>query len=202
MILLLGVGMLVMGAMMWSVIKSNFGIADDINDVICISCVQYFTISNLVLAIGSAITILILIYCIAVKEDKLKLGVLIIAFYTLAGIVAIIIVTTAPIWLSRQTDIVQRFIDSSKSSFRKQLVDEDIRETWENYQYKFGCCGVQDYKDYNYIYWRSYSNSVPISCCNLTTVLNSVAIECSTVVKNVTDDDVSSYYIMEKGVLM
>ena len=195
-ILLLSFGMFVCGTLMWSVINGHFGIADSIDNVICRSCVVAFTISTLILAIGSALTIFILICCFVANRHKFNFGLIFTMFYTLVAIIAIIIMIAAPIWLSRQSDIVQRFEDSSKVTFRNQHINVTIRETWNDYQDKFGCCGVYDYTDY-YTYF-GFNYTIPLSCCNLTTI-KSEDIDCSRIVKHVTKADVSSYYIYGRG---
>ena len=160
------------------------------------SCVIGLTISTIILVIGRTLTLLLLCCCFVAKLHKFNLGLLITVFYTIAAIFAIIIVITTPIWLSEQSDIVQRFEESSKSSFRMQVIDPSIREIWDVYQYHFGCCGVQDYKDYYKYFGRNYS--IPISCCNHTT-LDDTSIDCSIIVQKVTDKDISSYYIYGTG---
>ena len=195
-ILLLSFGMFVAGVIMWNVINNYFGIADDIDYVICKSCVIWFTISILILLIGSAVTIIVLICCLATNRDKFNSGLLISIFYTLAGVIAVITIIAVPIWFYRQSNIVQRFEDSSKVSFIKQSTNADVRVIWDDYQDKFGCCGVRDYKDY-YNYFGHYY-SIPMSCCNHT-ALDSAGIECSAIVRNITEKDISSYYIYRKG---
>ena len=194
--LLLSLVIFIVGAKMWATINGHLGIAANIDDVICFSCVQFITVSTFILFIGSAISSSVLCCCFAARLHKFNFGLLIAIFYTVAGVIAIIIVITTPIWFSRQNDIMQRFEDSSKSSFLKQIFDVNITETWNDYQYKFGCCGVEDYKDY-YKYF-GHNHSIPTSCCNFTT-LSSVGIDCSTIVRKVTDEDISSYYIYGKG---
>lgn len=195
-ILLLGFGMFVAGAVMWSAIDSYFGIVD-VNFVICKTCVICFTISTLVLFIGSAVTIVVLICCFATNRHEFNSGLLITIFYTLAGVIAVIALVVTPIWLHRQSSIVQRFKESSEDSFAKQSSNADVRVTWDNYQQKYGCCGARDYKDYDYFGFR-HGYSVPMSCCNHTT-LDSAGIECSVIVKHVTENDTSSYYVYERG---
>lgn len=197
-LLLLSFGMFVAGAIMWSVINGYFGIVDDVDFVICKQCVICFTISTLILFIGSAVTIAVLICCFATNRHEFNSGLLITIFYTLAGVIAIISVIAVPIWLYRQNSILQRFEESSKVSFIKLSTNADIRVTWDNYQTKFGCCGVHDYKDYYSYFGIRLNNSIPMSCCNHTT-LDSVGIECSKIVRNVTEKDISSYYIYGKG---
>ena len=192
--LLLSLAMFIVGVRTWITINGHFGIAANVDDVICFSCVQYITYSTIFLVIASAISILILCCCFAAKLHKFNSGLLITILYTLAALIAIVLVVTIPIWFSRESNVLQRFEESSRSTFLKQIFDASISETWNDYQNKFGCCGVEDYKDY-YKYFGS-NHSIPISCCNFTS-LNSV--DCSTVVQKVTDEDVSSYYIYRKG---
>jgi hypothetical protein len=196
MMLLLSFGTFVVGAMLWKTINGHFEIANSIDDVICFSCVIALTLSTLVFVIGSAITLSILCCSFAAKLHKFNLGLLIVIFCTVVGIAAIVIVITTPIWLSRQSDIVQRFEESSKSSFQKQINNLLILVTWDDYQHKFGCCGVHGYKDYYKYFGQNYS--IPFSCCNSTT-LTSAGIDCLTIVQKVTDDDISSYYIYGTG---
>jgi hypothetical protein len=106
MILLLGFGMFVAGAVMWSVINGFFGIVEDVNFVICKECIICFTISALILFIGSAVTITVLICCFATNRHEFNSGLLITLFYTLAGVIAVITLIAASIWLHRQSNIV------------------------------------------------------------------------------------------------
>lgn len=195
-ILLLSFGMFVAGAVLWRVINGYFGIVDDIDFVICKNCVICFTISTLILFIGSVVTIIVLICFFATNRHEFNSGLSIAIFYTLAGVIAVIIVIAEPIWLHRQSNILQRFEESSKITFAKQSTNADVRVTWDNYQERFSCCGVRDYKDYYYYFGRDYS--IPMSCCNHT-ALDSAGIECSAIVRNVTERDISSYYIYGKG---
>jgi hypothetical protein len=80
----------------------------------------------------------------------------------------------------------------------KQSTNVKVRVTWDDYQNKFGCCGVRDYKDYCNDSGLQHSYSIPMSCCNHT-ALDSAGIECSAIVRNITETDVSSYYIYENG---
>ena len=192
-ILLLGLGMFIAGAVLWSAIDSYFGIVD-VNFVICKTCVICFTISTLVLFIGSAATIAVLICCFATNRHEFNSGLLISIFYTLAGVIAVITLLVTPIWLDTQSSIVQRFGESSEDSFAKQSSNADIRDTWDNYQRKYGCCGARDYKDY----YGFRHDSVPMSCCNHTT-LDSAGIKCSAIVRHVTENDTSSYYVYARG---
>ena len=191
-ILILNTFMFIAGAVVWKVLSEHFGIADNIDTVICYKCVRIFTLATSILAIGSAVIVFTFIGFFAAKFHKFNFGVVIAFTYTMALILAIIIVITAPIWLDRQSNILQRFEDSSKVSFQNQMSNETIRDIWDNYQERFGCCGVRNYRDYYTYFGRNYS--IPLSCCNLTTLLPA-DIDCSTVVKNVTEEDVSSYYI-------
>ena len=195
-ILLLSFGMFVAGAVMWSVLNGHFGIVDDIDFVICEKCIICFTISTLILFIGSIAIIVVLICCFATNRHEFNSGLSTTIFCTLAGVIAVIIVIAEPIWLNRQSNIVQRFEESSKIKFSKQSTNADVRVTWDNYQERFGCCGVRDYKDYYYYFGRYYS--IPMSCCNHT-ALDSAGTECSAIVRNVTEKDISSYYIYGKG---
>ena len=194
--LLLSLGMFVVGVKIWVTINGHFDIATSYDDVICFTCIKYLTVSTIIFVIGSALTLSILCCCYATKLHKFNFGLLITIFCTVAGVIAIIIVITTPIWFSKQSDIVQKFEESSKSSFRKQINDASIRDTWDDYQSKFGCCGVQDYKDYYKYFGQNYS--IPISCCNFTT-LTSANIDCSAIVQKVTDEDISSYYVYGTG---
>ena len=188
--------MSVVGIIMWKTIDGHFDIARHDN-VICYSCIVGFTISTICLAIGSLITLLIFCCYLYCKLHKFNFGYLITTFYTVAGIAAIIILITAPVWFSKLSDnILQNFEESSKSLFRTQSTDDSFREIWDDYQSKFGCCGVQNYKDYYKYFGRNYP--IPVSCCNYTT-LTSARLDCLTIINNVTDEDVSSYYIYGKG---
>ena len=193
-ILLLSFGMFVAGAVMWSVIGGYFGIVDDVDFVICKTCVIFFTISTLILFIGSVVTIIALICFFATNRHEFNSGLSITIFYTLAGVIAVIIVIAEPIWLHRQSNILQRLEESSKITFAKQSTNADVRMIWDDYQERFSCCGVRDYKDYYYYFGRGYS--IPMSCCNHI-ALDSAGVECSAIVRNVTEK--SSYYIYGKG---
>ena len=199
-VLVLSLTMSILGAVMWSVVDDRFQIAVNIDDVICIPCIKGFTISTLFVAIGSALTIFILICCYVTERHKFNLGLVITIFYTFAAIAAIVFVITELIWLSQQSesDVVQRFEESSKLSFRKQVTDDDIRKIWNDYQHRFQCCGVRDYQDY-YIYF-GHHYPISTSCCNITT-LQYKAIECSAIVKNVTENDVFFDNIYGNGCL-
>ena len=197
-ILLLGLGMFIAGTVMWIVTDDYFEIVD-VNYVICKECVICFTISTLILFIGSAVTITVLICCFATNRHEFNSGLLITIFYTLAGIIAIITLTVTPVWLHRQSSIVQRFEESSEDSFAKQSSSADIRVIWDNYQRKYGCCGARDYKDYYDYFGFRHGYSVPMSCCNRTT-LDSAGIECSAIImRRVTENDTSSYYVYGEG---
>ena len=188
--------MLIAGALMWKVLDEHFEIADNINTVICYSCVMAFTIATSILVVGSTVVLLTFIGFFAAKLHKFNFGIVLIAFYTLALVIAIVIVITTPIWLERQSNVVQRFEDSSEVTFRKQIRNAMIRDIWDNYQERFGCCGIQNYRDYRTYFGDKYS--IPLSCCNLTTLLQA-DINCSAVIKDVTEEAVSSYYIYGKG---
>ena len=114
--LLLSLAMFIVGVKMWITINGHFGIAANVDDVICVSCVQFIAYSTIILVIASAISILILCCCFAAKLHKFNFGLVIAILYTLAGLIAIILVITTPIWFSRESNVLQRFEDSSSSS--------------------------------------------------------------------------------------
>ena len=194
--LLLSLGMFIVGVKIWGIINGHFDIATSYDDVICFTCIKYLTVSTIIFVIGSVLTLLILCCNFCAKLHKFNSGVLITIFCTVAGLIAILNVIATPIWFVKQSDIMQKFIESSKSSFQNQFDDFLIFATWDDYQSKFGCCGVKDYKDY-YKYFEQ-DTAIPTSCCNLTTLIPA-NIDCSTIVQQVTDDDIAFYYIYGTG---
>lgn len=179
---------------MWKAIDKFFRIADNVDEVICVSCVTWFTYTTIILGLGGIITIISQIGCCAFKCEKLSIGMLIMLFCTVAGMLSIITITTEPIWLSKQSNILDRFEKSSNLSFRKQLSNATIQGIWDNYQSDFGCCGVHDYKDYELLLGNDV---VPLSCCNFTALPSTH--NCSLIVENVTKEAVQNRYIYTEG---
>ena len=180
--------------MMWKTVDKFFGIVDNVDEVICVSCVTWFTYTTLILGIGGVLTIITQIGCCAFKGEKLLIGMLITLFCAVAGVLGIITITTEPIWLSRQSNILERFEESSDLTFRKQLSNATIQGIWDDYQSDFGCCGVHNYNDYRVFLGNDV---VPLSCCNLTAIPSTD--NCSSVVENVTKEAVQNHYIYTEG---
>ena len=89
--------MLIAGALVWRVLGEHFEIVDKIDTVICRSCVMAFTIATSILFVGSTVVVLSFIGFFAAKLHKFNFGIVLVVFYTLGLLIAIVIVITTPI---------------------------------------------------------------------------------------------------------
>jgi hypothetical protein len=63
------------------------------------------------------------------------------------------------------TQLENVFRDSANTTFQNYNNSDDTseRDTWNQFQKDFRCCGVENYTDYESIF---QNKSVPVSCCN------------------------------------
>lgn len=93
------------------------------------------------------------------------------------------------------------FRDSANETFSEynNSKDHSERDTWNQFQKDFHCCGVESYTDYHQVF--GYNNfTVPESCCNPSRQNTSSGemVDCAIASADVSNPD-NSQYIYKKG---
>ena len=186
--------MLIGSSLLWNKINSHyFDLADNIEDVICKSCVIVFTLAAAFIILVSTFSIIGTTCCMFCGETQTMYF-----FFASTSVVilmsSLFLIIPEPIWLSKNMNILTNYEENSRITFQRQLHNKSVMAIWDDYQTDFHCCGYNSYKDYESLFLNV---SVPTSCCNRTTIpaLN----DCLDVVKNVTNKDIQSHKIYTDG---
>ena len=187
--------MFIGSALLWSKINPEyFEIAGSYNEVICIGCVVVFTLAIAVLLVVDVILIFTIPICCKFGDKPSHTGAAFVCFCVLLLAIGFILIVSEPVWFAKNMNIVTNYEESSKLTFKKQMHNVTIQLIWDKYQAKFKCCGYRGYKDYEGLFLNF---SVPVSCCNTTTLPS--PFDCVIAVKNVTERETNSSNIYTDG---
>ncbi len=187
--------MFVGSALLWSKISPEFfEIARSYDDVVCIGCVGVFTLAVAVLLVVDVVLIFTIPICCKFGDKPSHTGAAFVCFCVLLLAIGFILIVSEPVWFARNVNIVTNYEESSEFTFNQQMDNKTIQLVWDKYQRKFKCCGYQGYKDYQKLFLNF---SVPVSCCNTTTLPS--PFECVVVIQNVHAQEINSSYIYTDG---
>ncbi len=171
-----------------------FAIANDYNEVVCFGCIFTFTLTIIILLIITIVMMFVILFFCKYGDRPSKSGAAFSCFCVVLLAAGLILIICQPVWLASNMNIVKNYEESSKITFKKQLNNKTIQITWDHYQERFKCCGYRNYSDYQKLY---QNHTLPISCCNTTTLPN--VSDCLVAVENVTDKEVNASEIYVEG---
>jgi hypothetical protein len=91
--------------------------------------------------------------------------------------------------------VEQVFRESANKTFQQFPTDSSERDTWNQFQEDFHCCGVEGYMDYRHLF---DDNAIPESCCNPNIKNESQKVDCGKInFENVTSAETK--YLYQEG---
>ncbi|CAI7998343.1 CD63 antigen [Geodia barretti] len=166
--------------------KEFFLIADDDT--------EYTQVSVLLIVVGIFVLIIGVVGAVGALFASKAFGRIILVVYAISlGLLVVCEIAGGITAAVARNKVESVFRDSANSTFSKynDSRDSSERDTWNQFQKDFKCCGVESYKDYRTVF---KNDSVPVSCCDSRKIDDGE--NCTMVVQNVTNN--ANHYIYSK----
>ncbi|CAI7998339.1 Tetraspanin-7 [Geodia barretti] len=184
---LLGICVMIVGSWAKADSKEFFLIADDDT--------EYTQVSVLLIVVGIFVLIIGVVGAVGALFASKAFGRIILVVYAISlGLLVVCEIAGGITAAVARNKVESVFRDSANSTFSKynDSRDSSERDTWNQFQKDFKCCGVESYKDYRTVF---KNDSVPVSCCDSRKIDDGE--NCTMVVQNVTNN--ANHYIYSKG---
>ncbi|CAI7998337.1 Tetraspanin-6 [Geodia barretti] len=183
---LLGICVMIVGSWAKADSKEFFLIADDDT--------EYTQVSVLLIVVGIFVLIIGVVGAVGALFASKAFGRIILVVYAISlGLLVVCEIAGGITAAVARNKVESVFRDSANSTFSKynDSRDSSERDTWNQFQKDFKCCGVESYKDYRTVF---KNDSVPVSCCDSRKIDDGE--NCTMVVQNVTNN--ANHYIYSK----
>jgi hypothetical protein len=155
---LLGLAVMIVGAWAKGDSRQYFTIASDDS--------EYTQVSVLLIVVGLFVLIIGIVGAVGALFASKAFGRVILIIYAIGlGLLVVCEIAGGIAAAVARNTLENVFRDSANTTFQNYNNSDDTseRDTWNQFQKDFRCCGVENYTDYESIF---QNKSVPVSCCN------------------------------------
>eukprot|EP00731_Ephydatia_muelleri_P013627 Em0007g937a len=153
---LFGAGVLILGVVTRVGDSMYFDISNDQTDR------GILMISSLLIALGSFVVVVAGVGAIGAVFASMLCGRVLLCMYAAVLSFLVVCELAAGITASmKRKEVEGAFQHAINDTFMHTSVDDIVYISWNNFQEKFGCCGVSSYADWA----ESLNSTVPTSCC-------------------------------------
>jgi hypothetical protein len=182
---LLGLAVMIVGAWAKGDSRQYFTIASDDS--------EYTQVSVLLIVVGLFVLIIGIVGAVGALFASKAFGRVILIIYAIGlGLLVVCEIAGGIAAAVARNSLENVFRDSANTTFQNYNNSDDTseRDTWNQFQKDFRCCGVENYTDYRSIF---QNKSVPVSCCD-TEKAEKELVDCA----NVTTDG-NATFLYQKG---
>jgi hypothetical protein len=187
---LLGLAVMIVGAWAKGDSRQYFTIASDDS--------EYTQVSVLLIVVGLFVLIIGIVGAVGALFASKAFGRVILIIYAIGlGLLVVCEIAGGIAAAVARNTLENVFRDSANTTFQNYNNSDDTseRDTWNQFQKDFRCCGVENYTDYKSIF---QNNSVPVSCCDPRGTNNGEEVNCTVITRDVYNNG-NAIFLYQKG---